>query len=106
MEKDSESVVIAIEKEDKEVRIRLDEETYWAIYAGRRPEDMDKDTFRQLCRKIQEMIKQYRRGRVEHVSKLSSSAWKDFLKEHDVKKQLKQKGVTYVKKEKNTHIKK
>lgn len=98
MEKQKNSTItMSVVVDDKEQRIEVDKDMYWGIFSGHRPEDMSKEVFKQLSKQIQSNIDLYKKGKIKHVSKMTPSAWKEFLDKHDIKKNLKQKGVSYVK---------
>lgn len=94
-----------IEIMDQDIPIVVNGETYKIsleefneVATGCRPKGMKFDIYKEARKKAKQIVKTIKRGKLEHVSKVSNSAWRQFLKDNDIK-YTKQKGHTYIKKE-------
>ena len=68
------------------------------IFKGMRPRLMDYEDFKIIRRFLKKELAQYLKGRLVHLSKVNDSTWSEYVK--DMKYKPRQKGRTYVKKDK------
>lgn len=80
----------------------LNEEEILRVGRGIRPSGMDKDVFKQIKKIVKKEEKEYLRGKLFHLSKISNQAWADLVKPNEHGYRPKQKGHTFVKKTSKT----
>lgn len=64
------------------------------IYKGIRPEGVDKELFKSVSKELKKLLKEYKKGEMVHLSKMSPSLWESLGGKRGL-----QKGATYIKKE-------
>ena len=78
---------------DRKVEVPIEDLDY--IFKGMRPRLMDYEDFKAIRRILKKELAQYLKGKIVHLSKVNDSAWKEYTGG----KKIKQKGLTYVKKQ-------
>jgi hypothetical protein len=87
------------DEERKKIEVPLDD--LLMIFKGFRPRSMDLEVFKQISRLLQRESKQYQAGKIVHLSKVTDEVWAEYTKGRKVK----QRGVTYVKKQEDDRTK-
>lgn len=76
----------------KEQEKKISAKEVTLIYRGIRPKGIDKELFKSISRELKKFLKEYKRGELIHLAKMSPSLWESL----GGKKGL-QKGATYIK---------
>jgi hypothetical protein len=88
------------DKERKTRVITLTKVEIEGIFKGLRPRSIDYTAFSDIRKILGAELKDYLRGDMVHLSKVSDALWNEYTK--DMKYKPLQKGKTYVKKRENT----
>jgi len=85
--------VFLLKSKNSVKNLEVAEEDLLFIFKGMRPRLMDIDDFKAVRNQLQKELKQYLKGELIHLSKVTDEVWYDYCKGY---KSI-QKGKTYVK---------